>query len=212
MNSDHSATASRRRPNARGEGPRLRGDIIAATVRLIAQVGSVEAVSLRAIAREAGIDPMSIYRHFATKEELVWAVLDAEFTELADALDEAEGRFQDPIERLRARCLAYAGFGIERSGEFVVLFGTEGRPTPPHAAAERLPGWPVFAAFVTAVERCRPDAGRGKASDATMRATLLWVALHGATVLRLSKRGFPWPPLELMVDELLRHLVVEPSS
>jgi AcrR family transcriptional regulator len=177
-------------------------------VRLIAEVGSVEAVSLRGIARAAGIDTMSIYRHFGSKEELVWAVLDAEFAELADALDEAESDFDDPVDRLRARCLAYVRFGVERSGEFVVLFGTEGRPTPPDVESERLPGWPVFAAFVTAVERCRPTS----AADARTRATLLWVALHGATVLRLSKRGFPWPPLEQMVDELLRHLVIRPSS
>jgi AcrR family transcriptional regulator len=206
-----SAAAPRRRPNPRGEGTRLREDILGAAVRLIAQVGSIEAVSLRGIAREAGIDPMSIYRHFATKEELVWAVLDAEFAQLADALDEAEGCFDDPIDRLRARCLAYVRFGLERGGEFVVLFGTEGRPAPPHGASERLPGWPVFAAFAAAVERCRPGVGSAERSDATTRATLLWVALHGATVLRLSKRAFPWPPIEQIVDELLRHLVIEPS-
>jgi AcrR family transcriptional regulator len=198
--------SARRRPNRRGEGGRLREDILGAAVRLISDVRSVEAVSLRGVAREAGIDPMSIYRHFASKEELVWAVLDAEFAELADALDGAERRFDDPVARLRARCLAYIRFGLERSGEFVVLFGTEGRPTPPDVESEHLPGWPVFAAFVAAVERCRPE----QPADARTRATLLWVALHGATVLRLSKRGFPWPPLEQIVDELLRHLVTEP--
>jgi AcrR family transcriptional regulator len=206
------ATAARRRPNPRGEGSRLREDILGAAVRLIARVGSIDAVSLRRIAREAGIDPMSIYRHFVTKEELVWAVLDAEFAELARVLDEAETSFDDPVERLRARCLAYVGFGLERAGEFVVLFGTEGRPTPPQAATERLPGWPVFAAFVAAVDRCRLEVRPGERPDATTLATLLWVALHGATVLRLSKRGFPWPPIEQMVDELLRHLVIEPSA
>jgi hypothetical protein len=28
-------------------------------------------------------------------------------------------------------------------------------------------------------------------------------ALHGLTVLRSSKRGFPWPPVEALVDGLL---------
>jgi AcrR family transcriptional regulator len=207
-NEAQTASAVRRRPNPRGEGNRLREDILGAAVRLIAEVGSVEAVSLRGIAREAGIDPMSIYRHFSSKEELVWAVLDAEFGTLADALDEAECVFDDPVDRLRARCLAYVRFGMDRSGEFVVLFGTEGRPTPPDVESEHLPGWPVFAAFVTAVEHCR----RSGLADARTRATLLWVALHGATVLRLSKRGFPWPPLEQMVDELLLRLVLDSSS
>lgn len=207
-NQSPAGSAPRRRPNLRGEGGRLRSDIIEAAVRLIAEVGSVEAVSLRGIAREAGIDTMSIYRHFASKEELVWGVLDAEFAELAHALDAAEIGFDDPVDQLRARSVAYVRFGLERSGEFVVLFGTEGRPTPPDVESEHLPGWPVFAAFVAGVQRCLPSP----AADARTRATLLWVALHGAAVLRLSKRGFPWPPLEQMVDELLRHLVIDVST
>ncbi len=198
---------TRRQRNPRGQGGRLRGEIIAAAVQLIGRLGSVEAVSLRGVAREAGIDPMSVYRHFADKEELVWAVLDTEFAELARALDAAAERFDDPVDRLRGRCLGYVRFGLERSGEFLVLFGTEGRPQPPGGDPEQLPGWPVFAALVDDVEACLTD-GATTTTDATTRTTLLWAALHGLTVLRLSKRGFPWPPVEDLVDHLLGELVL----
>jgi AcrR family transcriptional regulator len=204
---------TRRRPNPRGEGGRLREDIIAAAVRVIGEVGNVEAVSLRAVAREAGIDPMSVYRHFADKEDLVWAVLDAEFAELARALEATAAPFRDSHDRLRARCLGYVRFGQERPGEFLVLFGTEGRPQPPDGDPELLPGWPVFAALLDDVERCLAPsrtAPADKQAEAEAKATLLWAALHGLTVLRLSKRGFPWPPIEALVDRLLGELELTP--
>ena len=205
-----STSPGRRSRNLRGEGGRLRTEIISAAVGEIARLGSVEALSLRGIARAAGIDPMSIYRHFANKEELVWAVLDVEFAELARALDDAEQQFEDPVDRLRSRCLAYLRFGLERHSEFLVLFGTEGRPIPASGAPEQLPGWPLFAAFVASIERCLGTSRAvSSAADAQLRATLLWVALHGATVLRLSKKGFPWPPLEQLVDDLLQRLVLD---
>ncbi len=203
------AERPRRRPNPRGQGGRLRGEIVDAAVQLIARLGSIEAVSLRGVAREAGIDPMSVYRHFADKEELVWAVLDTEFAELARALDAAAAPFDAPADRLRARCLGYVQFGLQRRGEFLVLFGTEGRPQPPEGGPEVLPGWPVFAALLDDVERCLTAGRRAPATDARTQTTLLWAALHGLTVLRLSKKGFPWPPVEDLVDHLLGELVLD---
>jgi AcrR family transcriptional regulator len=196
----------RRRPNRRGEGSRLRADIVAAAVRLINRAGTIDAVSLRGVAREVGIDPMSVYRHFASKEDLIWAVLDVEFGELARALDAAEEGFADPVERLRARCLTYVSFGLQRRGEFLALFGTEGRPTPPGGHPDQLPGWPVFAGMVNAVQRCLPSEPAAS-EEAHTQATLLWAGLHGLTVLRISKQGFPWPAVEELVDGLLTSII-----
>jgi hypothetical protein len=95
---------------------------------------------------------------------------------------------------------------LERPGEFLVLFGTEGRPQPPEGDPGLLPGWPVFAALLDDVERCLAAGRTEPAADARSKATLLWAALHGLTVLRSSKRGFPWPPVEALVDGLLDEL------
>ena len=40
-------------------------------------------------------------------------------------------------------------------------------------------------------------------------ALRLWVALHGMTVLRVSKKGFPWPRVDRLVDDLLTDLVLD---
>jgi AcrR family transcriptional regulator len=197
-----------RRRNRRGEGGRLREEILTAAVSLAGTLGSIEALSLRAVAREAGITPMSIYAHFETKEELVWALIESEFASLAQQLDRAQADQKDPVARLRARCLTYVRFGLENPGNFLVLFGTAGRPTPPEGTPEQLPGWPLFAGFVSAIQAC-VSARRAPEVDPRAGATRLWAALHGITVLRVSKKGFPWPPIDQLVDELITDLVLD---
>jgi hypothetical protein len=111
----------------------------------------------------------------------------------------------------RRRCLQYVRFGLEQPGRFVVLFGSAGRPTPPEVSPQELPGWPAFAGFIAAIETC-VDAGSAPHIDPQAAALRLWVALHGMTVLRVSKKGFPWPPVERLVDELLQDLVLNSTQ
>lgn len=56
--------------------------------------------SLDAIAREAGVGPGTLYRHFATRDDLIAAVLDVRDEELAMKLEEVDG-MADPAEALR---------------------------------------------------------------------------------------------------------------
>ena len=51
--------------NPRGSGTRLRDEIIDASIALIDETDDPAALTLRGIARQAGITAPSIYRHFA---------------------------------------------------------------------------------------------------------------------------------------------------
>src|SRR5918911_1285314 len=86
-----------RTPARRGEGDRLRREILDAAIALIADRGD-EAVSMRAIARAVGVTPPAVYLHFADKRELMFAVLEHVFADLARALAAADGG--DPLERV----------------------------------------------------------------------------------------------------------------
>ncbi|MGB3737621.1 MAG: helix-turn-helix domain-containing protein, partial [Ilumatobacter sp.] len=58
------STASRvRQRNPRGEGDQLRTDLLEAGADLIAEHGSVDGISLRAVARRTGVSPTAVYRH-----------------------------------------------------------------------------------------------------------------------------------------------------
>ncbi|MFA5939729.1 MAG: HTH-type transcriptional repressor FabR [Sinimarinibacterium sp.] len=76
MKSSRKRTAVTRRAPA-GRKPAIsREDIIAAALKLVGPHRSVSTLSLREVAREAGIAPNSFYRHFHDIDELAIALID----------------------------------------------------------------------------------------------------------------------------------------
>jgi AcrR family transcriptional regulator len=197
----HVTAATKRLRNKRGEGEQLRADLIASASHLLEAVGSEEALSLRAVARQAGVAPPSIYLHFADKHELMRAVLEERFLELNELLDAAAAAADGPLAELTARCVAYCRFAEEQNGNYSVMFGAEST-TKPETTFEDLPGAEVFLGLVGAVQRCL-QAGVIGPVDVFVASSLIWCNLHGISTLRHTKPMFPWPPLVTMVDQMV---------
>lgn len=192
---------TRRTRNRPGEGERLRADIIDAADGLLADAGAVERLSLRGIARAVGITAPAIYAHFATKEQLVAAVVERRFAGLAAALESATDDRAEHRAIVGARARAYVRFGLEHPGVYALLFG----PTADHLglAYDGSPGERVFALLldpVTAIVAARGD-------DPLARATDLWAALHGMVTLRSTQSSFPWGDLDAQIDRLVDRLL-----
>ena len=204
-NLDRPKKVASRAPNRRGEGDLLREQLIEAASRLLAAPVVEEPLSLRAVAREVGVVPQSVYLHFADRTQLVRAVIERRFGELTRATQAAEDSVSHAAAKLRARCLEYCRFGLETPGHYALLFET-------HATSQMgtgfqgSPGAETFDHFVKAVQRCM-DQGVAVRQDAFKVTASLWIGLHGIVSLRLSKPGFPWPPVEELVDRLLTGLV-----
>jgi AcrR family transcriptional regulator len=79
--------------NPQGRKPVIsREDIIAAALKLLGPNRSVSTLSLREVAREAGIAPNSIYRHFRDLDELAVALIDLAGQSLRQIIGEARQR------------------------------------------------------------------------------------------------------------------------
>src|SRR3954467_10582173 len=72
--------------NRRGEGARLRDDIVAAAVELLDEHGDESAITLRSVARRVGIAAPSIYRHFPDQPAIMLAVVQQAYAELNERL------------------------------------------------------------------------------------------------------------------------------
>jgi AcrR family transcriptional regulator len=181
----------------------LRTEIIDAATRLLASGGEDEPLSLRAVAREIGVAPQSVYLQFQTKSELLMAVVEMFFAELQRHIDKAKAPLADARARLRAHCLAYCDYGLSSPGHYKLLF--ESRLTRQLGIGyQGSPGSRVFESFLGAVRHCvSPQAS---APEMFREAVVLWAELHGMVSLRSSKPGFPWPPAETMVDRVLEAL------
>jgi AcrR family transcriptional regulator len=95
----------------RGQDTRLR--MVAVATRLFGELG-YEATSIEAVLRESGVSRGALYHHFASKEALFEAVLEAAEAEISTATIAASRGVADPVEALRVGCetfmeLAQAG-------------------------------------------------------------------------------------------------------
>jgi AcrR family transcriptional regulator len=74
--------------NARGEGDRLRSDIVGAARAILLEEGHEAAITLRAVARRVGIAAPSIYPHFPSAAAIVQAVVVEAFGDLNASIDD----------------------------------------------------------------------------------------------------------------------------
>ncbi|MGY1688995.1 TetR/AcrR family transcriptional regulator [Geodermatophilus sp. SYSU D01105] len=176
---------------------RLPADLVAAAAALVERAGSLEGVTLRAVAREAGVSAPAVYGHFADLDALLDAVLAEAFGDLRAAIGAAVVEHADPVDRLVAGCRAYVAAGLAAPGRYRAMFGPR-RLTAGQAA---------FEVLVDGVAAC-VRAGRSASRDPRADAALVWTALHGVVSLRSAGPDLPWPDLDTQVDALVVRLAM----
>ena len=208
-----------RERNPRGQGAKLRDDILAAATALLEESGNEESVTLRAIARKAGITAPSIYAHFEDRESILESVIALAFDELVAVISSATQGIEDPVKSLHAGCHAYLAFAAERPHRYRVLFERQ-RDFAAALSHERIhalethhdtiepkSGAEAFDLLVDGIQRCI-DAGRSGSVDAFADAAALWSAMHGFATLHRGLSDFPWPDPraleETIIDQLAR--------
>lgn len=193
-----------RQRNARGEGDRLRDQLLEATVALLDREGDAERVSVRAIAKAAGVSPTALYLHFADRDALVAAAVDRCFAAFNGALLDALAAAEEPRERVRAMGLAYLRFAERQPALLAVLFSTRRpaeRPPAPPDAPPRVPRDEALDSFVRTVAAAAPHAGEPEAREL---ALTFWAAVHGYALLHTRPPKSAWPDPERYVDGLVR--------
>jgi AcrR family transcriptional regulator len=192
-----------RRRNPRGQGERLRDDIIEAASRLLSDPAAPP-LTLRGVAREVGVAATSVYLHFADLDSLILAVAERRFGELVRLQDEARDENADPCQQVRAGCLAYCEFGLAQPGHYQVMFANP-LPMPEDMPPDQFPGIVAFRRLINVVAGCigaEPDDER-----TFLTALLIWQQLHGIVSLRISRPRFPWPPLAETVIEAVDRIL-----
>jgi AcrR family transcriptional regulator len=196
---------SGRQRNPRGQGERLREDIIEAASNLLEDLAAPP-LSLRAVAREVGVAATSVYLHFDDVDELVRAVADRHFSELARITAQVSDHLADPCARVQARALAYCEFGLAHPGQYQVMFSS---PLPVVRAQDGVQDQvPVRLAVAKLADAAADCLGLPQGDDqAVLTATLIWQQLHGTVSLRISRRQFGWPPLADSVADAVGRLL-----
>jgi AcrR family transcriptional regulator len=183
----------------------LRAVLLAAATELAAE-RPLEELSLREVARRAGVSHAAPYHHFAGKAELLAAVARAGFEALDAALAAAQRRAgADPFDQLRAVARAYVRFAAARPNTFRAMFRASSRAQD---LEEGGPG--PLNRGVDLARACLRRAGRPEL-DPFPVALVCWSALHGLALLWLDGPLKPAPGvprrLEPLVEQVTAALV-----
>jgi AcrR family transcriptional regulator len=111
------------RRNRKGEGPRLRDDLLDAVTELLARSGDAGAVTIRAVAARAGVSPPAVYLHFPDRDSLLRTAISRRFDEFSARLSAVTDGV-DPEADVLAAAHAYVAFGQAEPGTYRALFST----------------------------------------------------------------------------------------
>jgi AcrR family transcriptional regulator len=195
----------RRERNRRGQGERLREDLIAAAIAMVGENGAK--VSLRSVARRVGIAATSVYLHFPDIDHLLDAVVQRSFAELTATAAEAAKEDKDAAEQLRKRCRAYCRFGLEHPNRYRLMFQADLPLATVEGDPAATPGRQALDKLVEAVDRCLQEGLAPAYDDPFRLASLIWTAEHGIVLARISRPTFPWTPIDSFVDEMVDRMM-----
>lgn len=153
----------------------LPATLVRAAIDLLEESGAAE-LSLRAVARRAGVSPAAPYRHFAVRDDLLSAVATVGYRELAEALV-AACPAPTSGEDLADIAVAYVQFALTRPGLFRVMFGGPCDPDNPGRAAA-VDAIHEYLNFT--VRQALPGA------DPESMPTAMWALVHGLAFLHLD--------------------------
>ncbi|MBV9880793.1 MAG: TetR/AcrR family transcriptional regulator [Gemmatirosa sp.] len=179
--------SSRRRRDA--ERTSVRDAIFAAAEALLLEHG-YEGFSLRQVAERIGYTPTTIYRHFADRDALIFALTDAGFREFGARLHAAAAAAPAADRVLTALGDAYIQFGLDHPVYYRLMFLQ--RPdylvaTPPDSDEMRLDSFRVLR---DAVDRALPPGVAEAMGGPDALADVLWATVHGVVALALTMPHF----------------------
>ncbi|MEV0907904.1 TetR/AcrR family transcriptional regulator [Streptomyces hokutonensis] len=157
------------------EAAGLRDRLVDVGVELVASEGA-QALTLREIARRAGVSHGAPRRHFPTHLELLSAIARRGFADLGER---AAGAIADGTASPRAQVTAlsrtYLTFALDNPGMYELMFRHDLLESGHLGLRET--SLPLFGVLVDLVGRARPDV------DARHVAGALWANLHGLAQL-----------------------------
>lgn len=179
----------------------LRAACVEAGVRLVEDEGP-DAVTIRGVARIAGVSHTAPLHHFRDRHELLDAVADRGFDLLVERLDASLAPDATPTEALRAYGRAYVDHAVAHRGLFTLMF----RPTGEIQGE---------ASYRRLIDLCAAAQAAGElpGDDPFRLALLLWSSVHGLAALYATSNlgsghvtGQPTDPgvgTDAVLDDLL---------
>ncbi len=185
----------------------LRSALLQAALDIL-EVHDVPGLTLREVARRAGVSPMAPYRHFTDKDALLAAVAEQGFRRLCERLNDTP--HADPMADLAAQCGAYVRFACDEPALYRLMFGPFLRCFEDHRGLKEAMA-AAKGELTRAIAAAVPSAEEAKRQDIALAC---WSLSHGLASLLVDGRltGYAATPeaiaarLSAVLRDGLRHV------
>ena len=189
----------------------LRQGLIDSALSLITAEGA-QALSLRAVARKAGVSHAAPYRHFADKDALLAAVAEEGFQRLSRSMAQRMDLYTDPVARFLQSGVGYVLFAVAHPAHFRVMFSSAFSLSEPPPGL-RQAGESALAVLTNAIAAAQA-AGQLNGAKVESIAATAWSVVHGLASLLIDQQFHGWPlenatpaslaetTIQLMIDGL----------
>jgi AcrR family transcriptional regulator len=162
-------------------GADLQRTVLDASVALIHERG-VSALSMREVARRAGVSHQAPYHHFGDREGILAAIAVEGFTALREGMVKSIAAIGDPADRLTAVGGSYVDFALRNPAHFQLMFRSDVVDPSRHPALKRCAD-AAFDLLVAVVSEVVEARGRGQPLPLAVAA---WALAHGLATLTIE--------------------------
>jgi AcrR family transcriptional regulator len=188
------------------------GDALVDAAAALLEAEGPEALTIRRVASEAGVAPMSVYNRFGAKDGLIDELFSRQAQRLGDICNTVD-RSLEPIQQLQLASIAYRQFALDRPHGYALLFMKSIPDFQPSAESIRQ----CVAGFEQLVQLVQLAQAGGHIIDGepASLAEQLWATQHGLVALELVGIGFAPDRLGHFCDTMdtaLRGLMTDPAA
>jgi AcrR family transcriptional regulator len=176
----------------------FRDRLCEAATRIFAEKGA-DGFTMRQLATELSVSPMTPYRYFKDKDDILAAVRARAFDQFAETLENADDSGSTPGERSLAVGRGYETFARNHPEAYKLIFDVS-QPSEQNYPDLVRAGQRARRTLTRHLEGLR-DAGLIK-GDPLLIGTVVWSAMHGALMLQLAGKLPPEYDFARIRDEI----------